>query len=216
MNLFVLGNSGHLLHLPEQKHWQADVVIGTNRIYRNSIDGRAYRPDSLVISDGRVWESDQKYIKHHPEVTLFIPDWWKLDYPHITFRSGYARKAYEKAPITDFTLDWYGYIHHINSVAFQAAQIALTQSVVGDSIYLLGIDSKWPPRGDVRRNQHHFYNDRSMEKALRPFATPDKFIHQWEALANFAAVNGRQMFNCSPWDDLTIPNVPKAPVPVKG
>lgn len=216
MRFFILGNSGHLLHLPTQEQWEPGVVIGTNRIYREALDGRKYRPDILVLSDGRVWESDYELIQSHPEVTVMIPDWWALKWPHVTFRSGFAERQYAESPIEDFSLDWYGYIHHINNVGFQAAQIALTRSQPGDSIYLLGIDMRWPPRGDVRRNQHHFYNDRPMKKALRPFGTPTKFVMQWKALSDFAAKHGRQVFNCSPWDDLTIPDVPKAAVPLKG
>lgn len=213
MNLFVLGNSGHLLDLPRQEQWASGVVIAVNRIYRSSIDGRTYRPDMLVISDGRVWESDGDLIRQHPEVTLLVADWWKLHYPCIPFRSGVARGMYKTSPITDFYLQWYGYIHHINSVAFQAAQIALTRSQEGDTIYLLGCDGRWPPRGDKRRTQHHFYDDRSMLKAHRPFQINQDFHHQWKHFSDFCTANGRTLIDCSPWRDLALPNLTYGEVP---
>ena len=209
----MIGNSGHLLHLPEQRYWAEGVVVATNRIYREALDGRAYRPDWLVLSDGRVWESDAAYISKHPEVTLYIPSWWKLNYPHIPFQSGPAKRVYGRAPITEFALDWWGYIHHINSVAFQAAQLALSRSDVGDTIYLLGVDGRWPPRGDARRTQHHFYDDRTMAKPLRPFPSNVLGHHQWKHFSDFCTANGRTLIDCSPWRDLALPDLIYGEVP---
>lgn len=204
----VLGNSGSLLSLPRQGAWPKEAhVLAVNRILRGSQDGRRFFPDSILITDGRALDTEREALQDFPG-ELILADFLPYEGPCRRIHLLPANGRFKTQPISDFSMEPDAPIRKINSVVWEAAQLALRMVPRGGKVLLLGVEARWPPRGDGRRSLHHHYLDYSISKPQRPFPVPTGFIHQWRHLKDWANSHNRGLYHCSPWEDLALPDIP--------
>jgi hypothetical protein len=205
----VLGNSGSLLDLPPQEQWHPDaLVIGVNRILRKGLCSRRYRPHALVISDGRVAESEAELLKPY-EGVLMMCRWINTDIPHWIFDSYCSKRKHYRQDIKQFPTEVQQRLWHINNVSFHAAQLACCLLAPGGTIYLAGCELTWPEDG----RPHHFYSTAVLPPTLRPFRLNKKLMRQWGSLSRWCTSQGKQLLDCSPWRDVAIPELEQGQLP---
>lgn len=197
----VLGNSGSLLSLPPQRRWGEDLVIGTNRILRPGIDGRRFNPDVMVLSDARPIETDRHMLEDFNGPVL-CADWLGTDIATDFFPAVPSRTRHRTQPIPHIhSNQWGDPVWSINSVTFQAAQLAMRMLAPGGMVIVAGAERTWPGKD----RPHHFYDTRHLHTGRKPFRVSQDFTFQWGVLAELALGFGIHIVECSPWEDLRLP-----------